>query len=729
MAAEKSSSPHKGQGRPAAASEKRNKSSQACDFCKKKKVKCDGGRPCRRCIERKLECAYTTKINTRVLPDRASHQSRLELIVKALATLDLSPPSDLDHDHEPFSLPTRPIALFDAHTHGQPYYVRDWTTRRDRLPATFDRMVALEPEPRKPEALGRSVTPIIDVLLRQYLQHVHHYFPLIHLPSFQVRLALHQDGLLLNAMYAVAQQWQHLVDTSLPRELHHPPGWAYYLQTLSFLEVYMDAPRLTTIQAILLLLRYQDLLQRTGYLWRSRSMMLMVVRMCHDLSLHRTLPPTCHPDPVITEQRNRIFWVAFIYDCTIDYPVAMSDEQDADHQQALLYFRWMTIQIKIQAQVLQCMRRKSGIPTELKEHHDQFGVSIRQPNQVLTSRFKFLFLLHHFNTILLYRALVAQAASPQLSSPSSTHSRSSMPMSSHEATLVDAAQTILTILSDLLLDPGVACLHYNFRGVQQVIHYVSAARTVFQQYQLAAQDHQAAILIAKLVPFSPMTELHAVPLPFDVSMDASSSPAMPAHQQPLQQQVSIRPPTAFPPPSTSTTTSTSTFSLSSSSSSSLDQLYAHQAPPVASSPVSSPSVATAAPPMPAQSSVSHQMPLYTWRTYPPAYPAHHLPPDASNLSQEARVVPPPAIATASSAPMAGDASLPSSPLHRMTLCEDPVPSTQPLPSSAPMAAPLIATLSANSVDDDQDIPSRHLVEQDPTFWHHDAFFDTNLPPG
>ncbi|ORX57482.1 hypothetical protein DM01DRAFT_1382031 [Hesseltinella vesiculosa] len=678
METEASSSSQKSQHRPIG-SEKRSKSVQACDNCKKKKVKCDGERPsCKRCLHRNIDCTYTTKLTTRSLvSDSASLQHRLQLVERAIATLDLSPPP-LDRSTVPPLHSTNPsqfLDKYDVHIHGQPFYVQDWATRRDRLPAgPFQQMTSLEPERRKPEALSRPAIPIRQDLLTYYIQHVHHYFPVLHLATLHQRLWSQQsDILLLNAVYAVAEQWQYLADASLSRASDAtPPGWEYYLQALSYLELYLDAPRLSTIQAMLLLIRYQDLQQRTGYLWRSRSFMPMVVQMCHDLSLHRSLPDACSAPALLIEQRNRVFWIAFIYDvlihteagvpfkfdvkeCTADLPRALPDEADADHQQALLYFQWMTTQMKFQARILNHLRAKQPIPALLQSEHHQFGAHIYSPHQILTARFGFLFMAHRFNAILMLRPLLKKDPLGSRNSPTDDDD-------TPRNAALKAADSILSTARFLPQQGGIDCLHYGFRGIQQVIHYITAARTMYVQCGQPVKEHEAFLLLSQLVPHSPMNELNTIPLQHDIPMP--SARASPPHPSPVS-------PSSTPQPQ-----------------------------PV--SPIHRPASTPLGPD-----------PLLTsrnFRTYPPAFPAHHLPSSALSRPDPIHIA----------IPIPPDPSLPS---HRTTLARDEFP---PAVTDVPITT--TPTEFTYTVDTSQDIPSRHLSEQDPSFWQHDSFFHTSLPP-
>jgi hypothetical protein len=173
-------------------------------------------------------------------------------------------------------------------------------------------MTLLDNEPRKPDAFALPTMGLHHDLLATYFTHVQPYFPMIHKASF-VHHIHDTSPLLLNAMYAVAQQWVS-IDSAAAKSTQAPPGLKYYQDAISLVELYTDAPRLSTIQGLLLIIKYNELVQRPGFFRRTRFYFDLVVRMCKDLGLPRALPPTCQVHPVLAEQRRRIFWAAYIYD-------------------------------------------------------------------------------------------------------------------------------------------------------------------------------------------------------------------------------------------------------------------------------------------------------------------------------------------------------------------------------------------------------------------------------
>lgn len=150
-----------------------------------------------------------------------------------------------------------------------------------------------------------NATAIHADLIHLYFNKIHPHLPILHKHTFYRQLESGPRILLLNAIYAVASQW-----TQSSRESPHPPGWAYYQTAFSLIDIYTDVPRLSTIQALLLLVKYQEYVRRPGYFWRTRIYLQLCIRMCKDLGLERAFPM----DAILAEQRKRTFWAVYAHD-------------------------------------------------------------------------------------------------------------------------------------------------------------------------------------------------------------------------------------------------------------------------------------------------------------------------------------------------------------------------------------------------------------------------------
>ncbi|KAF9201013.1 hypothetical protein BGZ49_008763 [Haplosporangium sp. Z 27] len=157
---------------------------------------------------------------------------------------------------------------------------------------------------------SRSI-PLVDIqpdLIDLYFKHVHPFLLVLHKPSFFRRLHDPRDPVpdfLLAAMYAVAS--------------HYAPGREqdgrrYFEFWLSRLDDTLDKPRLSTIQALLMIIKYQEGVRNTGFYFRTYMYTQMVIVLARELQLHKTTPVNAKLDPESHEVRRRLFWAIFVLD-------------------------------------------------------------------------------------------------------------------------------------------------------------------------------------------------------------------------------------------------------------------------------------------------------------------------------------------------------------------------------------------------------------------------------
>ncbi|KAG0364154.1 hypothetical protein BGZ54_007788 [Gamsiella multidivaricata] len=139
--------------------------------------------------------------------------------------------------------------------------------------------------------LSRSA---IDTLINTYFNSVHAFLPILHKSSF---LTLCQGGehrvppFLLMAICAIASR--HSTETELQSKIgftssHH----ALYDYARALLDSFIDIPRISTIQGLLLLAYYQIREHRAGQFFRARTYLNVAIRMARDMGLARDLYKT-----------------------------------------------------------------------------------------------------------------------------------------------------------------------------------------------------------------------------------------------------------------------------------------------------------------------------------------------------------------------------------------------------------------------------------------------------
>ncbi|EFQ28571.1 fungal specific transcription factor domain-containing protein [Colletotrichum graminicola] len=82
--------------RPKVPDDKRQRTAQACDTCKRRKQKCNGTRPCATCTKRSLVCTYTTSNGSeQALPDQIASPSKRRNIEEPPAATPVAPEGSL----------------------------------------------------------------------------------------------------------------------------------------------------------------------------------------------------------------------------------------------------------------------------------------------------------------------------------------------------------------------------------------------------------------------------------------------------------------------------------------------------------------------------------------------------------------------------------------------------------------------------------------------------------
>jgi hypothetical protein len=209
-----------------------------------------------------------------------------------------------------------PHSRLSVTTTGQGSYVPDKYLRTDRVPDLYNLgMSDWNPIIQELMPLERggelSTEPIRENLLSIYFQFVDPVIPILHKASFLQQLRSRQriSSLLLNAIYCVSSRWD-LVVTSVMEE---PRGWVYYQNAVNLLDQEQE-PKLSTIQALFLLLKYNEHVRRPGFIWRTRYYFQIIVRMSKDLGLSRDIVCTTSNMFIEIEKRKRTFWAVYCYD-------------------------------------------------------------------------------------------------------------------------------------------------------------------------------------------------------------------------------------------------------------------------------------------------------------------------------------------------------------------------------------------------------------------------------
>ncbi|KAG1175355.1 hypothetical protein G6F70_004247 [Rhizopus microsporus] len=529
-------SPASSKRRSSVGSESKRKSPRACIPCRKRKVKCDGQSPCDRCVKANSACAFDKPPSKKesIKSTTESHTVKLKKLEQKLTQLSAVIDTEVP---EPPLFPNSGPSKSEGHAS----YIPDSCLRIDRVPTAFNLdenmdIILKELQP-KPEIYNSE--PIQEHLLDIYFQYIDPLLPILHKPSFYHQVKSHQpvSSLLLNAIYCVSSRW----DMSIPVREDEPRGWNYYQLATNLLNQQKE-PQLTTVQALLLLLKYNEHVRRPGFVWRMRYYFQMIVRMCKDLGLQRDIMfNTSSPSVMIElEKRKRTFWAVYCYDVMmsiengtpfhfnikeypIDNPYVLSDE--ANEHEKIMHFILLTKLMCCQAEIIDFLRRKldpqftvTNMITDWREEEafNQLTGHLKTAIGMVTSITKFptednmcyavcfLYLAACFATISLHRPFAFQITD---------HS------SPHTGHCTEAAFNIKHIIELILRCEAIEDMYCSIRGIQQVVHYLSAAVTVFRE---AGLEHEFNILLEitkKLAAISPVTELTASRETNDVFQD------------------------------------------------------------------------------------------------------------------------------------------------------------------------------------------------------------------
>ncbi|KAG2230481.1 hypothetical protein INT48_002999 [Thamnidium elegans] len=471
---------------------KRNKVSRACDECRKRKVRCDGAQPCARCQKSSTECIFSNVTPKRGPPKQYLEQfeSRLKTIDTVLQVLEL--PFDALKPHE---------------------LINNWKTK-DRIEHQRIQNLNTEPQQQPNHTLQ---TNLHTDLIQSYFDNIHASIPFI---SKSILAQQNTSALLLNAIYAVSSKFITKSNNT------DPPGWSYYKLALTLIDAYSDIPRLSTIQALLLLAKYHELIYRPGFFWRTKFFIQLAGQMSSDLGLCKE--PSSSTQPTFDhefELRRRTFWALYTYqvlmsteqglqlqfpidECTVEYPHVLSDESSSDSN-AVSDFYWLSKVIHTQAAVLEFMRTKYSDTNETFENEQQkflllennlldIGANLPQLIEESNVHTSFVHLMYHSVTILLYR--------PYALSEENQYPR-------YISACLSSASTI-TQLVDHLLNKGGPDLFYTVvRGNQQIIYCLTVAITIQRALQHMYSDQiselfeKTSSLLQVMTRKSPVSEL------------------------------------------------------------------------------------------------------------------------------------------------------------------------------------------------------------------------------
>ncbi|CEI96263.1 hypothetical protein G6F70_000955 [Rhizopus microsporus] len=495
-------------------------------------------------VENALKSIATPVVN-RVFDDSLKSKDFCNQIASTEAcTVSISAPYTTDHL-------SSQIDRFTINEIGQAVYVNDLRSRVDRVSnmyvqqpsgyydtqidvssvcdsplssaaASFtSNMSPLEMPIKDQLALGKQNLSDIEPLIEIYFEYVHKHIPIVHkqvlLKQMHNPTSTGPSRLLLYAMCAVASKWSP--DQTNQNHLI-PPGYTYYQKALGLLDDFLDVPRVSTVQALILIVKYQDYFQRVGYFHRSYAFLGLAAQMCLDLGLSEV-----DGDGVDAEISKRTFWAVFMYDlfmsieqgrttyfdaskCTTGYPALMSDEnstfEDAILNQnvfiqlskilSVTYSVVRRLTVRRQAQNDQVTKEQlveeQSWLFSIHTHLENFYYEISQDahtflgeNQTIQDPSTgLLHLTYHFCIILLHQCYIDK----QLD-----RSEYDFLPYPHRKLCANAASDITSIAEALWQRFSIGTFTALPRGIQHMIHCLSAAATI-HRYEIMHEENRSS---------------------------------------------------------------------------------------------------------------------------------------------------------------------------------------------------------------------------------------------
>ncbi|KAL1917082.1 uncharacterized protein VTP21DRAFT_5280 [Calcarisporiella thermophila] len=328
---------------------KRLKVGRACQPCRAKKIKCDGLHPCMQCKARARPCSYGSESAGVDATTSPIEQHKSDPASKSRSGSLIDRPSDPDaispEQQRKASAPSLARQEDSVRENDEPD-IQDTvllgSLRQNLARLTIragdgdiydDIMLRKLRIHRHPNPAPRPDAPlpkidvewppmhILDHLVSVFFERRYLLLPIVHKKDFLRRL--HDpfnspSPLLLSAVLALASK-------HCPSILPDQPAIAFFNQARRMLVDFLDAPRVSTVQALLLMALFED--PQIGQRNRSSQSWMfvgMACRMCFECGLHRNFDSS-DLSPIERDIRNRTFWCCFwierIFSIALDRPI------------------------------------------------------------------------------------------------------------------------------------------------------------------------------------------------------------------------------------------------------------------------------------------------------------------------------------------------------------------------------------------------------------------------
>ncbi|KAH7063913.1 fungal-specific transcription factor [Paraphoma chrysanthemicola] len=325
----------------------RKRASEACTFCRRRKIKCSTERPsCTNCRTHGTTCSYEA-VNESGRDQRPSQTARRQGPRGAGNTALRNPISDppretsshpVEHtDNQPSSVSRivvsangmssyhgRTSTLFDESSHDRPSVEapprmpEEWVEKGLIAEAARQRQLE-EVHYRQGKYDFDGVEPELGMhLLSLHWNRQHHSFLTTYRPAFMRDMACNGpyfSKLLLNAIYFGASKFSPRHDVRRVSDDVRTAGWRFRERVRELLGEALDRSEITTIQALLVMTNSLFALgDERSAAWLYAG---LAFRMIIDLGIHVDTPDLASIRKFSDEEheiRRRVFWAAFVVD-------------------------------------------------------------------------------------------------------------------------------------------------------------------------------------------------------------------------------------------------------------------------------------------------------------------------------------------------------------------------------------------------------------------------------
>nr|CAG8521595.1 14346_t:CDS:2 [Entrophospora candida] len=251
---------------------KRQRVQIACSFCRQRKIRCDGITPCGNCQKYSTNCVKVKlerpSRGAKKNSNNAKNCNDSDNIDKDINEDEFITTENINatDKNNIFSTATNALNLSLISSSSFNYRINKRPNDdHDQLPQISNPINIMITEPKIP-LLNKNQffmpnDELFEHLLDLYWTNVHPNVPVLNKSLFLQQLNGPNDQaspLLLNAMFAISSDFSEIPSVRLDSETNESSGWLYFDRARNMLDDFLDAPRMSTIAALILMSIFQQ---------------------------------------------------------------------------------------------------------------------------------------------------------------------------------------------------------------------------------------------------------------------------------------------------------------------------------------------------------------------------------------------------------------------------------------------------------------------------------------